>query len=126
MLAALHSPLLTVLLLIPVLGLGGLSIGDGGGDVVMSGGLDVLGVRDLGALVPLLGLGGLRVLDLLGGEDVEVLVQGAGGNLLEINVDLRGRRKRGGESGKHGQGAAMGKVAAIGQVAESKDERRGE
>jgi hypothetical protein len=79
---------LTVLLLIPVLGLGGLLVGDGGGDVVISLGLDVLRVRDLGALIPVLRLGGLRVLDLLGGEDVEVILKVSSMDLLKINVDL--------------------------------------
>lgn len=61
---------LAVHVIIPVLGLGGLGIGNAGGFVVPVGGLDVSRVVDLGAVVPISGLGLIGILDLLRGKEV--------------------------------------------------------
>ena len=79
-----------VLLVVPVGRLGGIRVSNGGRDVVPSGRLHILGVIDLGSLVPVLWLGGLGVLDLLGGEQVPVLLEGTRPLLNEINEDLVG------------------------------------
>merc|ERR1719419_1858356 len=69
---------LAVHLVVPVLGLGGVGVGDGLGLLPVLG-LGVLGIVDLLPLVPLVlaGLLGLGVLDLLGGEHVPVVGQGS-------------------------------------------------
>jgi len=50
----------------------------------------VRGILNLGTVVPVRGLLGVGVLDLLGAEDLPVLFDGAGGNLLLVNEDLVG------------------------------------
>jgi hypothetical protein len=52
----------TIVLVVPVLGLLGILVGDGGRDVIMALGLLVIRVGDLLALIPVLGLLGLGVL----------------------------------------------------------------
>lgn len=50
--------------------------------------LGVGGIVDLGSVVPVAGFLGLRVLDLLGGQHVPVVLQGAGLHLLVVDPHL--------------------------------------
>merc|ERR1719499_151574 len=78
---------LAVHLVVPVLGLGGIGVGHVLRLVPVLG-LAVLGVVDLLLVVPVLGLGRLRVLDLLGREEVPVVLEGAGLDLLVVDEHL--------------------------------------
>lgn len=50
--------------------------------------LGVIGIVNLGSVVPVAGFLGLWVLDLLGGQHVPVILQGAGLHLLIVDPHL--------------------------------------
>ena len=78
----------TVLVVVPVVGLGGLGVGQLGGDVVPARRLDVLGVGHLRRVDPVGGLGRGGVLDLLGLQEVKVVAQRARLDLGAVNLHL--------------------------------------
>jgi hypothetical protein len=58
------------------------------GDVIMAFRLNVVGVSNLLTLVPVLRLAGLRVPNRLGGKEVPVVLNVAGGLLNVVDEDL--------------------------------------
>merc|ERR1719282_2141933 len=78
---------LAVHLVVPVLGLGGVRVGDVLGLLPVLG-LGVLRIVNLGGIDPVGGLAHLGVLDLLGGEEVPVISKGSLLGGLVIDEDL--------------------------------------
>mmetsp|Transcript_27887 Transcript_27887/g.78151 ORF Transcript_27887/g.78151 Transcript_27887/m.78151 type:complete len:379 (+) Transcript_27887:324-1460(+) len=79
-----------VVLVIPVLRLGGVRIGNFGGDVVVSCRLGVLRVRHHFLVHPIGRLAGIGVLDLLGRQEVELILQLARSHRGVVDLDLEG------------------------------------
>mmetsp|Transcript_30205 Transcript_30205/g.86214 ORF Transcript_30205/g.86214 Transcript_30205/m.86214 type:complete len:337 (+) Transcript_30205:278-1288(+) len=78
----------TIVLVIPVLGFGGIRVGDFRRNIVPAFWLFVLGVRHFGLIHPVGGLGGVGVLDFLFGQEVEVLIQSSLSHRLVVNENL--------------------------------------
>mmetsp|Transcript_18199 Transcript_18199/g.43072 ORF Transcript_18199/g.43072 Transcript_18199/m.43072 type:complete len:352 (-) Transcript_18199:307-1362(-) len=79
-----------VVLVVPVVGLLGIGVGNFLRDVVVSIGLLVVRVGNSLLVHPVVGLGLVRVLDLLGGEEVELVLELAIAHGLVVDEDLEG------------------------------------
>jgi hypothetical protein len=78
---------LAILLLVPVLGLGGVGICNLGGNVVVPLWFDILRVVNVLAVIPVFRFLGVGVVDCGRREQIPVLFEFTGGTLLEVNED---------------------------------------
>mmetsp|Transcript_23844 Transcript_23844/g.48278 ORF Transcript_23844/g.48278 Transcript_23844/m.48278 type:complete len:319 (-) Transcript_23844:72-1028(-) len=79
---------LAIILIIPVIRLRCIRVGDLLRDVVISLRFHILRINDLPLINPVIGLGLLRILDLLGGEEVELVLELARADRLVVDKDL--------------------------------------